>query len=324
MHVKRSLEVPEQPMEDLPGVSVRWLWSANDGAPNFALRLFEVEPGASTPLHSHAHEHEVFILEGQALLQGKSKEHLLHSGDTALILPFDEHQFHNPGTKSLRFLCSIPLLEEKSELSAKISLHTLQQQNPAHAMEEMLEIFRQDGLEVTPGAREAMISGSGTRLFKSVQHAFENAAQEREVVMEAIFSNVWPVPGEAETDCTCFKAIGYVENEFDEPTSPYIMRDSASRIIIDAELSDGLIGLNSGDKVLVVFAFHRSKGFNLLQHPRGDPKRTMRGLFTLRSPNRPNPIGITETELLSIEGNVLTVHGLDALNGSPILDLKPA
>jgi tRNA-Thr(GGU) m(6)t(6)A37 methyltransferase TsaA len=76
--------------------------------------------------------------------------------------------------------------------------------------------------------------------------------------------------------------------------------------------------------LLVVFVFHRAEGYNLLQHPRGDRGRPQRGVFALRSPNRPNPIGITEVELLAIEGNILTVRGLDALDGTPVLDLKPA
>ena len=76
--------------------------------------------------------------------------------------------------------------------------------------------------------------------------------------------------------------------------------------------------------LLVVFVFHRSQGFDLLQHPRGNQSRPKRGVFALRSPNRPNPIGITEVELLAIEGNILTVSGLDAINGTPVLDLKPA
>ena len=112
MDVKHSLEVAAEPVEGVPGVSVRWLWAAPDSAPTFALRLFEVEPGAATPYHSHAHEHEVYILSGQALLRGKSEQHSLSPGDTALVLPHDEHQFVNTGGGPLRFLCAIPLLPQ--------------------------------------------------------------------------------------------------------------------------------------------------------------------------------------------------------------------
>jgi quercetin dioxygenase-like cupin family protein len=110
MNVKRSLEVSAEPVEGVLGVTVRWLWAARDGAPTFALRLFEVEPGAATPYHSHAHEHEVYILGGQALIRGKAQEQSLGPGDTVLVLPNEEHQFVNTGLEPLRFLCAIPLL----------------------------------------------------------------------------------------------------------------------------------------------------------------------------------------------------------------------
>ena len=121
-----------------------------------------------------------------------------------------------------------------------------------------------------------------------------------------------------------FRAIGYVENEFQEPTSPDTLRASLSRIVLAPDFVEGLTGLEPGMQVLVIFVFHRAEGFDLLQHPRGDRSRLQRGVFALRSPNRPNPIGISEVELLAIEGNILTVRGLDAINGTPVLDMKPA
>lgn len=120
-----------------------------------------------------------------------------------------------------------------------------------------------------------------------------------------------------------FQAIGYVENEFRGTTKPDTLTASLSRIVLAPDLVEGLSGLEPGMTLLVVFVFHRSMGYDLLQHPRGDRSRPKRGVFALRSPNRPNSIGITEVELLAIEGNVLTVRGLDALDGTPVLDLKP-
>jgi tRNA-Thr(GGU) m(6)t(6)A37 methyltransferase TsaA len=121
-----------------------------------------------------------------------------------------------------------------------------------------------------------------------------------------------------------FRAIGYVENKFREPASPDTLRASRSRIVLAPDLMEGLTGLEPGMGLLVIFVFHCAKGYELLQHPRGDRSRLKRGVFFLRSPNRPNPIGITEVKLLAIDGNVLTVIGLDALDGTPVLDLKPA
>ena len=121
-----------------------------------------------------------------------------------------------------------------------------------------------------------------------------------------------------------FKPIGHVENGFDEPAAPEEISAEESRIILDPTLTPGLTGLEESERILVVFYLDRSSGFELLQHPRGDDSRARRGVFALRSPNRPNPIGVSEVELDSVDGNALYVQGLDALNGTPVLDLKPA
>lgn len=121
-----------------------------------------------------------------------------------------------------------------------------------------------------------------------------------------------------------FRAIGHVENENDMASTSGEMRSRESRIIIDPALAEGLKGLEPGQRVMVIFHFHRSQGFDLLQHPRGDRARPRQGVFALRSPRRPNPIGVTVVDLVAIEENVLRVQGLDAINGTPVLDLKPA
>jgi tRNA-Thr(GGU) m(6)t(6)A37 methyltransferase TsaA len=118
------------------------------------------------------------------------------------------------------------------------------------------------------------------------------------------------------------RPIGYVENEFSAPATPENIRSTESRLVIDASLVEGLQGFEAGQRIMVVFYFHRSKGYDLLQHPRGDPSRPKRGVFTLHSPNRPNPIGVTIVDLISVDRNVLRVRGLDAIDGTPLLDLK--
>lgn len=324
MKLKNSPEVDKLPVEGVPGVTVSWLWSAADGAPTFALRLFEVEPGASTPYHSHAHEHEVFVLSGQGLLQGKSREYALDPDDTVLVLPYEEHQFVNTGINPLRFLCVIPLQVETMELTAQVSLYPLRRPELSSTIDNTLEIFRQQGLEVTPGPMSSLIAGDSANIFRALQRAFQNVAEKSEVVMVTTFSNACPVPEKVVSGSLSFQAIGYVENEIAEPTDFDKLSDSVSRIVIDADLSKGLAGLAPGDKVLVVFYFHRSEEYELLQHPRGDQARPIRGVFALRSPHRPNPIGITKVELLEVDNNVLTVRGLDAINGTPVIDLKLA
>ena len=121
-----------------------------------------------------------------------------------------------------------------------------------------------------------------------------------------------------------YHPIGYIENEFDQPASPQTIREVESRIILNPDLMEGLTGLEPGGQMMVVFYFHLSRGFDLLQYPQGDSSRPRRGVFALCSPMRPNPIGVTVVDLIAVEGNVLRVHNLDAINGTPVLDLKPA
>ncbi|MCL6429868.1 MAG: tRNA (N6-threonylcarbamoyladenosine(37)-N6)-methyltransferase TrmO [Anaerolineae bacterium] len=121
-----------------------------------------------------------------------------------------------------------------------------------------------------------------------------------------------------------YSAIGHVENPFRDIAAPEEIRAEESRVVLDPALTDGLEGLEPGQRIMVIFHFDRSHGYELRQHPRGDRTQPRRGVFALRSPRRPNPIGVTVVDLVAIEGNVLRVRGLDALDGTPVLDIKPA
>jgi tRNA-Thr(GGU) m(6)t(6)A37 methyltransferase TsaA len=127
--------------------------------------------------------------------------------------------------------------------------------------------------------------------------------------------------GRAEGPIT-FNPIGYVENDFTAPATPETIAAAESRVVVAPEFVEGLTGLKAGQRVMVVFHFHLVQSYALLQHPRGDRSRPRRGVFALHTPYRPNPIGVTVVDLLSVEGNVLRVRGLDALNSTPILDIK--
>lgn len=109
MEVKRAMDVQAETVEGAPGATMRWLWGKADGAPTFALRLVEVQPGGATLHHSHPYEHEVYVLSGQGRLLGDGGERALEPGDTALVRPDEVHQFSNGGDSVLRFLCAIPL-----------------------------------------------------------------------------------------------------------------------------------------------------------------------------------------------------------------------
>ena len=119
-----------------------------------------------------------------------------------------------------------------------------------------------------------------------------------------------------------FAPIGYVENDFDAPVMPETIAAAQSRVIVAPQFVEGLTGLEAGQRVMIVFHFHLVQSYALLQHPRGNRSRPKRGVFALHTPYRPNPIGVTVVDLLSVEGNVLRVRGLDALSGTPVLDIK--
>lgn len=114
MKVIRPDEMAGQPVaeEGAEGVSIRWLISKPEGAPNFAMRLFEVAPGGYTPLHTHAWEHEVFIAEGDAQVLTKDGPVAARAGDAVFVAPEDLHQFRNTGDGVMKMICLIPLPRE--------------------------------------------------------------------------------------------------------------------------------------------------------------------------------------------------------------------
>ncbi|MFW8601453.1 tRNA (N6-threonylcarbamoyladenosine(37)-N6)-methyltransferase TrmO [Desulfobacterota bacterium M19] len=84
----------------------------------------------------------------------------------------------------------------------------------------------------------------------------------------------------------------------------------------------GLEGIKAGDDILVLFWFNQSRRDILRVHPRGDTNRPIRGVFATRSPVRPNPIALSRLRVLAIEQNLITVRGLDAMDKTPVLDIK--
>ncbi len=118
-----------------------------------------------------------------------------------------------------------------------------------------------------------------------------------------------------------FKQIGVVKNRFDEPEDPAVIRAEESRIEVSSEYSDGLYRIEDSKYLDILFLFDRSKGFNLKGPVRSGE---VKGVFASRSPNRPSPVGLSTVKLLKRSGNELVVSGLDALNGSPVIDIKPA
>ena len=120
-----------------------------------------------------------------------------------------------------------------------------------------------------------------------------------------------------------FTPIGYVESRFAEYAPSEEMQLHPSRIVVREEMAPGLMELSAGDSILVLFQLHRAENYELQLHPRHDPSRPLRGVFATRSQYRPNRIGATVARIISVEDNILTVAGLDAQDGSPVLDIKP-
>ncbi|SDM93544.1 tRNA (N6-threonylcarbamoyladenosine(37)-N6)-methyltransferase TrmO [Acetanaerobacterium elongatum] len=122
-----------------------------------------------------------------------------------------------------------------------------------------------------------------------------------------------------------FEPIGYVENKVTEKKDTRWGED-ISRLVINQELSRGLTGLDGFSHLIVLTYLNEAKfepQRHLVRHPQGREELPMVGIFSQRAKDRPNPIGITAVEILSVEKNIVTVKGLDAIDGTPILDIKP-
>lgn len=102
----------------------------------------------------------------------------------------------------------------------------------------------------------------------------------------------------------------------------YDISSQTGTIEIYPDYLNGLEGINNGDIIVVLFWLHKADRDILKVHPRGDTTRPMRGVFSTRSPVRPNPIAISELKVEKITGNELTVSGLDILNQTPVIDIK--
>ena len=90
------------------GVTIRVLMGENVGAPTFTMRHFEIAPGGRTPFHTHAWEHEVYVLSGRGKVRRKDGEREVGPGSFVYVSPEEEHNFENKGDSSFTFLCVIP------------------------------------------------------------------------------------------------------------------------------------------------------------------------------------------------------------------------
>lgn len=94
-------------------------------------------------------------------------------------------------------------------------------------------------------------------------------------------------------------------------------------LVLAREVLDGLAGIRPGARIIVLTWLDRARRDVLRVHPRDDPRRPEQGVFGTRSPDRPNPIGLHEVEVVAIEGARVHVRPLEALDGTPVVDIKP-
>jgi tRNA-Thr(GGU) m(6)t(6)A37 methyltransferase TsaA len=120
------------------------------------------------------------------------------------------------------------------------------------------------------------------------------------------------------------KPIGFVQTNAKTVPRHWTVSDVTGKIIIDEIYTEGLKDIQIGKSIIVIFYFHQSPEFKsqyLIQTP---PHRNEKlGVFSTCSPIRPNPIGMSIVEVLDIAGNTIHVKGLDMIDGTPILDIKP-
>jgi tRNA-Thr(GGU) m(6)t(6)A37 methyltransferase TsaA len=122
-----------------------------------------------------------------------------------------------------------------------------------------------------------------------------------------------------------FRPIGFVRSPFTEtaqiPRGVGSTHVSEGTIEILPELGEGLQDIEGFSHLYVIWLFHKISGYDLVSHPPSDDRP--HGVFATRSPRRPNPIGLTVVRLLERKGTSLRVRGVDMLDGTPVLDLKP-
>jgi tRNA-Thr(GGU) m(6)t(6)A37 methyltransferase TsaA len=126
-------------------------------------------------------------------------------------------------------------------------------------------------------------------------------------------------------DTIVFHPIGLIHTPFKQlegmPIQPAGARDATGRVAVDAAFADGLADIEGFSHIILIYLFHRSRGYNLKVTPFLDTQQ--RGLFSTRAPRRPNPIGLSVVRLIRCEGNQLHVDHIDVLDGTPLLDIKP-
>jgi tRNA-Thr(GGU) m(6)t(6)A37 methyltransferase TsaA len=118
------------------------------------------------------------------------------------------------------------------------------------------------------------------------------------------------------------KPIGFVKNDIKKPRFGNFA-DEISEIIVDKKFTESLNGIDDYSHIIIVYWMDKVKDYVIKHRPQGNPDVPIVGIFACRCPQRPNPIGVTTVKLIKHQRNKIRVKGLDILNGTPILDIKP-
>lgn len=121
--------------------------------------------------------------------------------------------------------------------------------------------------------------------------------------------------------------IGVVSSELADPADAPPQGDEGAPgavLIMDDEVLAAMADLGAGDRLVVLTWLHAARRDVLSVHPRGEESRPLTGVFSTRSPDRPNPIGLHPVTVLAVDANRIQVSGIEAIDGTPILDIKPA
>jgi len=123
------------------------------------------------------------------------------------------------------------------------------------------------------------------------------------------------------------RAIGVVRSRLadrgDAPRQPDEDAPEAE-VVLDQDVLPALVGIEAGDRLELLTWLHLGHRSTLATYPRGDNSRPLTGVFATRSPDRPNPIGLHTVTVTAVDGNVVRVDALEAVDGTPVIDIKPA
>ena len=118
------------------------------------------------------------------------------------------------------------------------------------------------------------------------------------------------------------KPIGFVKNNVKEPRFGNFANE-VSEVIVDEKFTEALDGIDDYSYVIIVYWMNKVKDYVIKHQPQGNPNVPIVGIFACRCPARPNPIAITTVKLLEHKKNKIIVRGLDVLDGTPVIDIKP-